>query len=139
MNKRNNSGFTLIELLVVATIIVVLSAIGMVSFTNAGRSARNAKRQADLETVRQALVLYKSDTGTYPTTTAGATNAKYNIMIGGMSGYVSTPTPVDPKTGQSSCGSGSQACDYMYEGTATTFSLQARLEGDATVYELTNP
>nr|MBP7843007.1 prepilin-type N-terminal cleavage/methylation domain-containing protein [Candidatus Woesebacteria bacterium] len=38
MKIRKKNGFTLIELLVVATIIVVLSAIGLVSFTNAGKS-----------------------------------------------------------------------------------------------------
>lgn len=84
MRKKRN-GFTLIELLVVATIIVVLSAIGLVSFTNAGKSARNSKRKSDLETVRQALVLYKSDTGGYPIAlseveTKTADNSRSNLL-----------------------------------------------------------
>ncbi|PJC43527.1 MAG: hypothetical protein CO039_03740, partial [Candidatus Pacebacteria bacterium CG_4_9_14_0_2_um_filter_34_50] len=66
MNKNKKKGFTLIELLVVATIITILSAIGLVSFVNAGQGARDAKRKADLETVRQALVLRRSDLGNYP-------------------------------------------------------------------------
>ncbi|NCS87105.1 MAG: prepilin-type N-terminal cleavage/methylation domain-containing protein, partial [Candidatus Pacebacteria bacterium] len=71
MNKNKKKGFTLIELLVVATIITILSAIGLVSFVNAGKGARDAKRKADLETVRQALVLRRSDLGNYPSGGAG--------------------------------------------------------------------
>ena len=141
INKKQKSGFTLIELLVVATIIIVLSAIGMVSFINAGKSARNAKRQSDLETVRQALVLYKSDNGFYPPSLTGpATNTKYNVAITALvSGYISSPTPVDPKTGTSSCGvSSNSACDYTYTGDASTFTLTAPLEGVAN-FVLTQP
>ena len=60
-----HQAFTLIELLVVATIIGVLMSIAIVSFSNAQRNSRDAKRKADLETVRQALVLYRQDTGVY--------------------------------------------------------------------------
>jgi general secretion pathway protein G len=134
MHKRKKTGFTLIELLVVATIIVVLSAIGLVSFANAGKGARNSKRKSDLETVRQALVLYKSDTTGYPV------GSNYEDMIGVLSaGYLSSPTPIDPKDGQSSCGiSGISVCGYTYSGDATTFILTAPLEGDQE-YLLTNP
>lgn len=136
---KNQSGFTLIELLVVATIIVVLSAIGLVSFSTAGKSARNSKRKADLETVRQALVLYKSDNGEYPNGLAGA---NYSAMITTLSsGYISDPTPVDPKDGQAGCGSGGGSetlCGYIYVGTPTTFTLRAPLEDDLD-YTVTNP
>lgn len=138
---KNQSGFTLIELLVVATIIVVLSAIGLVSFSTAGKSARNSKRKADLETVRQALVLYKSDTGTYPVLSPG-THARYENLLStylSPGNYISDPTPDDPKAGQNSCGTGgTSACNYTYTGTASTFTLTAPLEGETT-YTLTNP
>jgi prepilin-type N-terminal cleavage/methylation domain-containing protein len=137
INKKKQSGFTLIELLVVATIIIVLSAIGMISFANAGRSARNAKRQSDLETVRQALVLYKSDEGTYPT-------GNYTAIISTLSsGYISTPTPSDPKDGNNSCGvDGDVLCGYTYVGSPvnipTSFILTAPLEGKIP-FTVTNP
>jgi len=137
--KINSKGFTLIELLVVATIIVVLSAIGLVSFSNAGKSARNSKRKADLETVRQALVLYKSENP------AGYPAGDYNTMIGVLgSGFISEPTPVDPKDSDTnaSCLSvlGSAVnCGYIYtRPTATTFILTAPLEGES-AYEVRNP
>lgn len=140
MAIQKKNGFTLIELLVVATIIIVLSAIGLVSFTNAGKSARNSKRKADLETVRQALVLYKSDSGEYPN---GLTGSTYAVMITTLSGddYISSPTPLDPKNGQDGCGDetgGRALCGYTYSGTANTFTLTAPMEGEPN-YVLTNP
>ena len=132
------SGFTLIELLVVATIIIILSAIGLVSYANAGESARNSKRKSDIEIIRQALVLYKSDTGEYPAVT-------YNAMITELTtagGYISSPTPLDPKDGDTGCGSsGASVCRYLYTGTAQEFTLSAPLEGDTmpNPYVVTNP
>jgi type II secretory pathway pseudopilin PulG len=67
VTKKRKVGFTMIELLVVATIIIVLSAVGLVSYRKAGESSRNAKRKADLEIVRQSLVLFRADNGYYPT------------------------------------------------------------------------
>ncbi len=110
-------GFSLIELLVVATIIIILAAIGMVSFTNAGRNARNGKRKTDMETVRQAIVLYRADEGAYPP------GGNYGAITGVLTGdnYLSQPVPQDPQT---------PTQDYRYVPTGTTgFCLCAQLEG----------
>jgi general secretion pathway protein G len=64
--NHKSLGFTLIELLVAATIIILLTTIGVVSYHRASINSRNAKRKADLETVRQAMIMYRSDQGTYP-------------------------------------------------------------------------
>lgn len=134
---RSQQGFTMIELLVVATIIVVLTTIGLVSYTQALQNGRNAKRKTDLEVLRQALVLYKADNGYYPNTdTAGL-----QTTLGTT--YVSS-FPVDPKATQSptftytytpgTCsGSGPVRCQ--------TFALQALLEvgGSTSSYSITNP
>lgn len=137
---HQKSGFTLIELLVVATIIIILSAIGLVSYANAGESSRNSKRKSDIEVVRQALVLYKSDTGTYPTATTYA--AMMTQLTASPGGYISSPTPLDPKDGDTGCGSsGASVCRYVYNGTAQEFTLSAPLEGNTTPnpYVVTNP
>jgi type II secretory pathway pseudopilin PulG len=107
--KRNLrlKGFSLIELLVVATIIIVISAIGLVSFSQSGKSARDSRRKADLEVVRQALVQYRIDSGAgkYPYPAAGSATARYTAL--GNSGvlspdYLNSLLPVDPKhTGES--------------------------------------
>ncbi len=62
------NGFTLIEILVVATIIAVLTAIGVVSYGSINLRTRNAKRKSDLEQVRSALEMYRIDNGSYPGT-----------------------------------------------------------------------
>ncbi len=64
--KQSTRGFTLIEILVAATIIAVLSVIGVVSYVSINKRSRDAKRRADLEQVRSALELYRSDNGSYP-------------------------------------------------------------------------
>lgn len=111
--KNKKSGFTLIELLVVSTIIIVLATIGMVSFSNAGKSARDGKRKSDMETIRQALTLYKQQTGSYPN------NSSITTTLTTLSaGYISQPVPADPKAGGT----------YVYYGTASTFCVCATLE-----------
>ena len=75
MKKR--FGFTLIELLVTISIISVLTAIGLANFAVSQKRARDARRQADLESVRSALEIYRADnlaTG-YPNTTYAGLSA----------------------------------------------------------------
>jgi prepilin-type N-terminal cleavage/methylation domain-containing protein len=117
-SKRKN-GFSLIELLVVATIIIVLTTIGIITFQNAGRNARDSKRKTDLETVRQALVLYRSDNTSYPTGVAGANYSAMTSTLGAAS-YLSQPYPQDPKTGTSGF-----AYTYTNANAGATFCLCA--------------
>ncbi len=116
--KRNfTRGFTLVELLVVTTIIIVLSAIGLVSFQNAGQNARNGKRKADMETYRQSLVLYRSDQGVYPSGTSFVQMADELVQ----NSYLSAPAPTEAKSGHSA---------YAYTETASGFCICALMEGD---------
>jgi len=136
--------FTFIELLVVVTIIAILSAIGMVSFTNANRNARDAKRKADLESIRQALVLYRSDNSCYPTGTSDDSIDAVKTIL--LNGYISSPFPVDPQSTQgkkytySTSGAVTVTCA---DGTTTGmsgFSLSTTLEKDGgTAYTISNP
>jgi len=68
--KKNQPGFTLIELLVVATIIIILTTLGLVSYRTVMKKSKQAKCQADIEAVRQALVMRRSDGYSYPVATA---------------------------------------------------------------------
>ena len=63
INKR---GFTLIELLVVATIMVLLASSAAVAYSQFGRQSRDAKRRADLEQIRTAVEIYRSNLNEYP-------------------------------------------------------------------------
>lgn len=116
MIKKNRFqlGFSLIELLVVTTIIIVLMTIGLVSYRQSSRSGRNAKRKSDLETVRQALVLYRNDESEYPT------GSSFTTMLATISEYISFGSLVDPR---------SPTYDYTYSSAAgADFELCATLE-----------
>lgn len=63
-----SKGFTLIELLVAMAVMVVLMAIGLASYQGARKVARDSKRKADLEQIRSALEVYRTDCKTYPAT-----------------------------------------------------------------------
>lgn len=112
--KTNIKGFTLVEVLVVATIISLLATIGFVSFSSFSRQSRDARRKADLENVRGALELYRSDSDYYP----------QNLLTIAPT-YIKV-TPADPQ---------SPDRVYQYNPTgnpATSFSLCAGLEGYTT-------
>jgi len=66
MNKIKN-GFTLIELLVVISIIGILAALTLVSYTGAQKQTRDTQRRSDLNQYRNALENYAtSNSGLYP-------------------------------------------------------------------------
>lgn len=66
MRVMKKNGFTLVELLVVMTIIAILVGISLVSFDGIRKSARDSKRKADLESIRSALEVYRTDCRSYP-------------------------------------------------------------------------
>lgn len=66
--SAGRQGFTLVELLVVISIIGVLLALSFAAFSNTKKSARDGKRKADLEQIRSALEIYRTDCKTYPAT-----------------------------------------------------------------------
>lgn len=107
-------GFTLIELLVVMAIIGVLVSLALVSYQSARKSARDGKRKSDLEQIRSALEMYKSDSDTsiYPATGTWETD---------LDGYIAIPE--DPLS----------TSNYAYSATGSNYSLCAYLElgGDA--------
>ncbi|KKR50177.1 MAG: General secretion pathway protein G [Candidatus Curtissbacteria bacterium GW2011_GWA1_40_16] len=69
-------GFTLIELLVVISIIGILAAFIVASFTAAQQKARDSRRKADLDALKKALELAKPDStgGAYYPGCAGASS-----------------------------------------------------------------
>lgn len=110
--KKIKSGFTFIEILVVITIIALLSTTAIVSYRSAQASARDNKRKSDLEQVRAALEMYRSDEGVYP-------DGGWSVMTGLLSGYLND-IPTDPK-----------GYSYYYtRPTATSYQLCAYFENE---------
>ena len=107
MKKR---GFTLIEILVVVTIIGLLTATAVVTYTTFLKQSRDAKRKTDLEQIRAALEMYRSNNDTYPL-------ANLSDLTGAPVYIQSIPTdPKDPDY------------TYYYSGTASDYTLGAYLE-----------
>ena len=63
--RRYSRGFTLIELLVVVAIIGILSAIGVVSYSNYKTSAEKKQAEISLSSIYLAEQEYKSNNGSY--------------------------------------------------------------------------
>ncbi len=64
--NRARKGFTLVELLIVIIIIAVLAAIAIPKFVNSSTRSKEASLKADLKLYRNAIELFKNDTGAYP-------------------------------------------------------------------------
>lgn len=97
---RSRNGFTLIELLVVIFIIGLLASIVVVNVNIARLKSRDARRIADIETVRTAIELYNDNTNAYPVQTATCTSALYSSSLAGLVSNNLLPVlPLDPRNG----------------------------------------
>ena len=116
---KKQKGFTFIELLVVVTISALLMGAAMVGYSSISRRSRDTRRRTDIETIRSALELYRSENGSYPLSVSEGGS----IGIGGV--VYLDPVPGDPKDGS-----------YVYtRPTITTYTLTCTLEsGDDCSY-----
>lgn len=125
-------GFTFIELLVVITIIGIVFASGIVSYSSITTRSRDARRKADLESIRQSLEMCRSLTGIYPTSIYEDDSS----LSCGLSGPVlMKKTPLDPRL----CISAGTD-EYTFSRTSdTTYTLVAPCMEVDVSYQVTNP
>lgn len=71
VSRRLQQGFTLIEIMVVVVIIGVLAALIAPSIMGRTDEARQTAAKADINTLMQALKLYRTDNLRYPSTEQG--------------------------------------------------------------------
>lgn len=119
-------GFTLVEILVVATIIGLLAAGAAVSYSSISKNSRDAKRKADLEQIRAALEMYRSNNNTYPTTFTLNCSSTGSLSDATRT-YLST-IPKDPKC---------TAISYNMSISSSDYTLGAYLEGSASTCGVT--
>lgn len=115
--KKN--GFTLIEILVVATIIALLAAGAAISYSTFIKQSRDARRKADVEQIRAALEMYRSnDTkSSYPTATSGLVTTYIQSL------------PKDPKSNSDYTYTISPGgCDGGVTIVCTSYTVSATLE-----------
>jgi len=111
-------GFTLIEILVVVTIIGVLATIGAGTYTTLTKNSLDTRRKADLEEIRAALEMYKSNNGSYPA--AGiASDSPIRDPSPGTNTYLQK-VPRDPR--------GSSSYAYTFTFSNGSYNLGAYLE-----------
>lgn len=111
--------YTLIEILIVTTIIVLLTAVAVVSYSTFLKQSRDAKRKTDLEQVRAALEMYRSTEDTYPVGSNWGTTL--NILTTPVT-YIQS-LPADPKN---------PTYTYYYSGTTSDYTIGAYLENPDT-------
>jgi len=73
MFKKHFGGkraFSLVELLIVIIIIAVLAAIAIPKFSNSSQRSKESALRAELSLLRNAVELFKTDTGAFPATLA---------------------------------------------------------------------
>ncbi len=90
------SSFTLIELLIVVAIIGILAALIIVSVTTAAAKGRDAVRIQDLKNMEQALEMYYTANGSYPSTSMnwwGYCSNAGSHPLSGLNGYIPNIAP----------------------------------------------
>lgn len=118
------AGFTLVELLVVVAIIALLAVLGGANYMTSLKRGRDATRRSDLEQVRAALEMYRTDNAGYPVIGSGTATGDFTALVADA-GPLRSPNIYLTKTVSDPGGS---ALGYEYIPTASTYELCATLE-----------
>jgi general secretion pathway protein G len=127
--RGGDAGFTLLELLIVMTIIAILAAIAIPSFTANVKHAREAVLKEDLHTMRSAIDSYTYDKQKAP--------QSLDDLV--TSGYLKA-LPVDPFTQRSDTWMPDQVTDYtsidetQQGGIGDVHSGSQQVSTDGTTY-----
>lgn len=119
MGHVKKNGYTLLELIVVISIIALLIAGGVTTYSALMKQSRDGRRKADLENIRSALEMYRSNNGFYP---AGTGTSTLSTAFTGTTKYMES-IPPDPRT---------TSYIYYYTSDGTTYTLAAQLETTST-------
>jgi len=114
--------FTLIELLVVIAIVGIISGLIIVAMNGATGAAKDAKRKADIDVMRKALLAYKTLTGSYPVATCANINVSCSALSTALIPTYIGSLPSDPSAGA-----------YAYTSTdGTDFTISSTLSNSNT-------
>lgn len=136
--RNIKKGFTLVELLIVIIIIAVLAAIAIPKFSSSSQRSKESSLRANLKLVRNAIDLFRADTGAFPASLAGLTGtgttsglssgaAACTFPLADWRGPYLQAVPVDPVSG-SAMTYGTAAADV---GTVKSSATGNGLDGTA--------
>lgn len=114
-------GFTLIEILVVIAVIGILIALSAVAYQAIRKSSRDTKRRADLQDIRSALELYRTDCRAYPPS-LGSSLVGSGAFCGGntyMQQVPADPIPSSYSYQYRLVGLGYNLCAYLENGSVS--------------------
>lgn len=83
MPIQKSRGFTLVELVVVISILAILSGVLVPRVSSHLKTARDARRLADIKAVREAIEQYHADYGTYPAPNANSSFGGWDVSFDG--------------------------------------------------------
>lgn len=113
------NSFTFIEILVVTVIISLLATVTAVSYTQFSKQARDGRRKSDLEQIRGALELYRSNNSLYPNSIGTCISDTGSCTPGPSNNVYMPRLPLDPKN---------PSFLYFYTGSASDYTLASQLE-----------
>lgn len=121
--SKSKRGFALIELLVVIFIISLLAALILAVTSGARARGRDGRRKADLDSIKKAIELRRSDFGGNPPdcTAPPCLSTAGSAWIPGLSPTYIGAVPQDPS-------SPSTAIRYRYNDSGTDYELDAIFE-----------
>jgi type II secretory pathway pseudopilin PulG len=122
---------------VVVIIISVLAMIGFASYRTVNQKARDGKRLSDMQQVRSALEMYKTNTGAYPICTPMSQACYYkasaplaNSLMNQLQGTYIDVLPLDPQE---------PTYYYIYVSNGSTYTLQYYQEANSSYFTMGNP
>ncbi len=128
---RFKAGFTILEIIVVIGLIGILISMSSFGYVNYSQKSRDSRRRIDLQQLRSALELYRSNSteGVYPSANQYGSGVSSVLVTSGLlqsipldprgNIYVYTPTPAG-------CNNTSTFC--------TSYTLQTTLEVNSQAY-----